>query len=394
MAAQENEEVLLPVNSTSQEDQSAGVEETDVAAPYAPVKERRVLTQTYDYAVRQLMDMVVEGDLILDPDYQRRYRWPDDKAARFVESIILNIPVPVFYFAEEADGRLSVIDGQQRLTSLFRYIKPAEISGVFPDKQLDELVIPDGLKIRPDLKGKAYTTLSREDKSALAKRPIRCIVVLNESDPALKFEVFERLNTGSAKLSDQETRNCIYRGSFNELIKDLTLNAKFQSMVSLPSDVRKAMKDVELILRFFAYRELTDETLYTDNLTEYLNNFMEDNREASASRLLQLRALFEQTIDAVHAHLGPGIAYRKPIDLSDPVARGFAPNLINGAIFESQMVAFSKVIESGKPLPVDAKQRVYSSFAEKDYTRSISQGTSQKARALRRNSILTAILSR
>ncbi len=371
-----------------------GVEEIPSTAPYAPVKERRVLTQTYDYAVRQLMDMVVEGDLILDPDYQRLYRWPDDKAARFIESIILNIPVPVFYFAEESDGRLSVIDGQQRLTSLFRYMKPAELSGIFPARGMDELVIPAGLKLRPDLFERPYTSLSRDDRSALAKRPIRCIVVLNESDPALKFEVFERLNTGSAKLTDQETRNCLYRGNFNELIKDLAQNQKFQEMASLPSESRKSMKDVELILRFFAYRELSEDTLYTDNLNEYLNNFMEENREIGATRISFMRNLFEKTVDALYKYLGPGVAFRKPIDLENPQAKGFAPNLINGAIFESQMVAFSNVIEATGSVPSDVLERIYASFQVKDYNKSISQGTSQKARALRRNTTLTNLLSR
>ena len=82
-----------------------------MTAPYGAVSERKVLIQQYDYAVRTLMDMVTEGDLILDPDYQRQYRWTDDKASRFIESIALNIPVPVLYLAEEADGSFGLLKG-------------------------------------------------------------------------------------------------------------------------------------------------------------------------------------------------------------------------------------------------------------------------------------------
>ncbi|WP_218569282.1 DUF262 domain-containing protein [Pseudomonas sp. F(2018)] len=192
---------------------AAELDELDVpdTEPYAPVSERKVLIQQYDYAVRTLVDMIIEGDLILNPDYQRLYRWAPEKASRFIESILLNIPVPVVYFAEESNGSFSVIDGQQRLTSLLNFIKP----------EAGEEITLTGLKLRPEINGKPFTELDRTDRSAITKRPIRCIVVLNESDKALKFEVFERLNTGSTSLTEQEVRNSIYHGNFNDLIKEL-----------------------------------------------------------------------------------------------------------------------------------------------------------------------------
>lgn len=103
--------------------------------------------------------------------------------------------MPVVYLAEEKDGTFSVIDGQQRLTSLFRFIKANEIENLFPDSGLMPLKLT-GLKIISEINGKEYLELDRVLRSNIAKRAIRCIVVLNESDEALKFEVFERLNTG------------------------------------------------------------------------------------------------------------------------------------------------------------------------------------------------------
>lgn len=105
------------------------------------------------------------------------------------------------------------------MTSLFRFIKANEIENLFPDSGLMPLKLT-GLKIISEINGKEYLELDRVLRSNIAKRAIRCIVVLNESDEALKFEVFERLNTGSASLSDQEVRNCVYRGSYNELLKN------------------------------------------------------------------------------------------------------------------------------------------------------------------------------
>lgn len=367
-----------------------GVDDAIDDLPYTPSPERKVLIQTYDYAVRTLMDMVLEEDLILDPDYQRHYRWSDDKASRFIESVSLNIPVPVVYLAEEADGTFSVIDGQQRLTSLLRFIKPSDLRDVYRDGDPGELVL-SGLHVRPELNGKRYSELSRVDKSAIAKRPIRCIVVLNESDATLKFEVFERLNTGSLSLTDQEVRNCIYRGSYNTLIKRLALNPEFQEMISLPPNSRSTMKDAELVLRFFAYRELSEKTSYPDNYNEYLNSHMEENREIGSARSQELESIFTETVESIYKILGPGVAFRKPLDRRAPYS-GFAHNLINGAIFESQMVAFANALGSGS-LVESAKDRVAESFLNDDYWNSLFSGTAQRAKVVRRSMILTNLLT-
>ncbi|WP_462114832.1 GmrSD restriction endonuclease domain-containing protein [Lysobacter xanthus] len=337
------------------------------------------------------MEMVIEGDLILDPDYQRKYRWSDQKASRFIESIALNIPVPVFYFAEEPDGTFSVIDGQQRLTSLFRYLKPQELSSVFGD-DITELTLAD-LKVRSDLNGKKYADLERAERALLSKRPLRCIVVLNESDETLKFEVFERLNSGSASLTDQEVRNCLYRGPLNELLKELADNTQFKELVSLPDAAQKNMKDVELVLRFFAYRELNESSKYSDSYTEHLNTFMEENREISDKRRAQMRALFEETVGALHSSLGPSVAFRKPLDMGNPQSSAFANNLINGSIYESQMVSVSKLIEAGDQLPADLRGRLLSAFTDPNYTGAVLQGgTAKKSKVLARTRVLDALL--
>lgn len=362
------------------------------SAPYSNEGERKVLIQQYDYAVRTLMDMVVEGDLVLDPDYQRQYRWPDEKAARFIESIVLNIPVPVLYLAEDSDGTFSVIDGQQRLTSLLRFIKPHELTSLYPNRQLVPLVLSD-LRVRPDLNRMSYASLPRLDKSALAKRPIRCIVILNESDTTLKFEVFERLNTGSVSLTDQEVRNCIYRGSYNKLIKQLAANEVFHNLLNLPESLCKEMKDAELVLRFLAYKELSNETDYSDNFAEYLNRHMEDRRVITEDMARRLTAEFDETVQAVNRVLGPGIAFRKPSNRNDPLSGTFAQNKINGAIYEAQMISFSRYLATDKTLPdSELKERALRAFSDDVFWNSLFQGTAQRRKAIDRSGILTDLL--
>jgi len=377
--------------AVAQAEVATGVDDLPDDQPFKTKLERKVLIQTYDYAVRTLMDMIVEGDIRLDPDYQRLYRWDEEKASRFIESIFLNIPVPVIYMAEEADGKFTVIDGQQRLTSLFRYIRANDVDSMFPDRNLGALSLT-GLKIRSDLVGKAYTALDALDRSALAKRPIRCIVVLNESDNTLKFEVFERLNSGSASLTDQEVRNCIYRGSFNRMIKRLAGNAKFQEMISLPADSRKTMKDAELVLRFLAYRTISDASEYSESYSEFLNIYMEENREWPSARVSETETLFGRTVDLIYEALGAGVAFRKPNNRQDPLNARFAGNLINGALYEAQMIAFSRIVEEGldaKTTPQALKSAALSAFASNDFWDSLFQGTAQKRRVLLRSKVLT-----
>lgn len=359
-------------------DSNTGLDVVD-DEPYAPVTERKVLIQQYDYAVRQLVDMVIEEELKLNPDYQRQYRWAADKASRFVESIIMNIPVPVVYFAEETDGTFSVIDGQQRLTSLLNFIRPE------PGQELTLT----GLKLRPDLNGKLFTDLNRIDKSAITKRPIRCIVVLNESDQALKFEVFERLNTGSSSLTEQEVRNSIYHGNFNDLIKDLAQNPDFIEMIALPEQHQRNMKAEELILRFFAYRDLHEGAEYPGNYTEYLNNYMEQNRSLNSNTIENLRYIFDHTVALIKNLLDAGTAFRRPVVRGED--NRFAHTLINGAIYESQMIAFSKVIEAGRTGDLD-RAKVIASFTDDKYWGTLFQGTAKKATAIRRTEELCRLL--
>lgn len=367
---------------------NGGLDEDHQDAPYENKKGRKVVIQPYDYPVRTLMDMIVDGELKLNPDYQRKYRWDDIKASRFIESLVLNIPVPVVYLAEEPDNTFTVIDGQQRLTSLFRFLKPSELGHVFPETGLEKLILSD-LKVRDDMNEKHYLELDQTDKSSIAKRPIRCIAVLNESDSMLKFEVFERLNSGSASLTDQEVRNCTYNGRLNDLLKELAENEHFISMTRLSEQKVLQMKRPELVLRFFAYKEMTEETEYCGSYVEHLNQYMEENRHISEGKADEMRQLFNATIDLIFDSLGEGVAFRKPA--SDNLQDGFAQNLINGAIYESQMIAFSRLVDCEKKAPVNVKEVIHGAFLG-EYSNHIYQGTAKKNKVIARSKILTEAL--
>ncbi len=241
---------------------------------------RRVITQPYDFSVQDLVNKIESKDIDLTPDYQRNYVWGGDndnenKRSRLIESLLLNIPIPVIYFAEQKETlKYEVIDGQQRLRT-------------FNDFLNDEFELKD-LDVRSDVNGKKYSQLEPIDKNEIRKRSIRAIVILNDSDEEVKYEVFERLNLGSIQLTPQEIRNNAFRGSFNNLLKELSNNSDFKSMIKfrLDSDQNNMARE-ELILRFFAYHE--NELKKVTNLSYFLTKYMKNNQNIDQEKIAELK---------------------------------------------------------------------------------------------------------
>lgn len=207
-------------------------EELDISA-----SERKLVTQPYDYSVDQLTSHVDKGKILLiEVPYQREYVWDDSKASRLIESLILNVPIPVCYFAENEDGTWEVIDGLQRVQSIVRFLR-------------NEFTLR-GLSVLTEMNGRRYRELPARDQRRIDSRTLRFVVITDESHPDIKFDVFERLNTGAVKLLPQELRNCIYRGPFNDRLHELAKDQRFTAAIGRQKDSR--MRGEELVLRFFA----------------------------------------------------------------------------------------------------------------------------------------------
>jgi Protein of unknown function DUF262 len=177
-----------------------------------PITSRKIYTKQADAEVEGLYRKYLRAKLIVQPDFQRHFIWDEKKASRLIESAILDIPIPSIYLAEEPDGREYVIDGQQRLMSFFSFI-----DGKFPNGKEFRLT---GLKVLQELKTKNFKELDQQSQDKILYYKSRVITFPSESDNQLKFEVFERLNTGSVSLNNQELRNCIYHGKYIDLLRE------------------------------------------------------------------------------------------------------------------------------------------------------------------------------
>lgn len=272
------------------------------------VDDRKLVTQPYDLAVKGLSQDIETDRIKLKIEYQRKYVWDSGKASRLIESLLLNIPIPVCYFAEDEDGAYEVIDGLQRLTTISRY--------------LDKKFALNGLSVLSELNGKRFDQLEPREMRRLENRTIRCIVITEDSNPDIKFDVFERLNTGAAMLTAQELRNSVYRGPFNDSLRGLAKEAAFTVLMGGTANTR--MDHEELILRFFSLVEGVE--TYKPPLRQFLNSYMRQNRKTVPSDA-QI-ALFRDCCATIGHVMG------------DAPFRGVnSKNPVNKAVFDALMVA-------------------------------------------------------
>ena len=293
------------------------------------VDQRKIIWQAKDFSIREFLSMKNDGELILQPDYQRNFVATDLIASKLIESILLDVPIPVIYLAEEQDGNFSVIDGQQRLTSFISYL-----NGKFPDDRPFRL---SGLKVLSELNRSTFGELSTEHQKKIRNTTIHSIIIKKESNPDIKFEIFERLNTGSTKLNEDEIRNTVYRGGYISLLHKLSANPLFHDLVK-KDNFKKRMIYNGMILRFLAISEKSYLN-YRSSMKQFCNKELRDNRNLTPEKAREFKNRFEHCLDLVKIVFGEH-AFRRYIPGNETKAGYWAIGQINMALFDLQMVGF------------------------------------------------------
>jgi hypothetical protein len=330
-----------------------------------PKEKRTLRTQAYDKSIGDIIGMIGDGDLLLDPEYQRSYVWDTKKASLLVESIILNVPIPVIYVSEEDDGGWNVVDGLQRLHSLKRFFD-------------NEFKLKD-LEVINEFNGLQYSTLNPKASRIIKNGILRVILILKESHPEIKYDIFMRLNRGAIKLNEQELRNCLYRGNLNELLLRLRQNKKFLSLIGLTLPHRR-MVDAELILRYLTLSDGYNKETgaidnYKGNIKTSLNSYCDSHKKIDNEAAIALKSKFESTIDKVYATLGGAAFHRINSD-------GTTDGRLNRAIMDCIMLSFEGLdmnwLLENKTKIVDLLKRLPSE--DQAFNDAISYGTSTKKR--------------
>ena len=236
-----------------------------------------------DMPVDGLIKRFDNGDVFI-PDFQRNFVWTLAQASRFIESLLLGLPVPgIFLFKEPDTQKLMVVDGQQRLQSLKKFYQ-----GNFAEKRFKLI------GVSPEFDNKTYQDLSSPDRLRFDDS-IMHATIFQQAEPSNDrssiYSVFERLNTGGTPLTPQEIRACVYRGKLDKMLSEFADNPSWRELYG-KRNIRK--KGEEIILRFFSlYFDLEK---YDRPMKRFLNLFMEENREPDKDREDELRKLFTKTV--------------------------------------------------------------------------------------------------
>jgi hypothetical protein len=279
---------------------------------------RQIVSQKIDLPISTLPEMIKE-QINLNPDFQRRDRWDEEKQSRFIESIIMNVPIPPVFLGEDQYGMYVVLDGRQRLTAIREFL-----NNTFKLKSL---------KVWGDLNGQNYNDLEKKKlAAAITRRFIPAVVILKESSTQVKYDVFDRLNTGGVTATPMEIRNAVFQGGFNKLIRQLAELPEFRRLWDIPTEqgelekngLYRDMSDLELVLRFFALSHYDQMNM---KYKDYLGDFMDRrNKDYVKNQALEKedRQVFIRTIENCWIVFGAAVfrknaQSKKSVPLADAV---------------------------------------------------------------------------
>ena len=305
--------------------QNGNDDELEIGEYEIPINERKVIVDKTDPDIDDICRRIDKGKLIARADFQRNYVWeskPEIKS-KLIESVLLNIPIPVIYTAQIEEEKEEVIDGQQRILTFYGFK-----NNKFPLNRLS---------ILKELNGKKFQDLSEDLQDKILNRGLSVIRILKESQKDIKFEIFQRLNRGSVKLNEQELRNCIYRGNFNDLLKILVKNPDFLRLQGL-KEFHKRMVDVERILRFFAFCD-KGERNYKSPSKQFLNNYIESKRHLNEKEIEEKKILFKKCVELCQQVFGD-LAFRRYYFGDSDSKEGYKDSKINEGILDIQLYGF------------------------------------------------------
>ncbi|MCK3684617.1 DUF262 domain-containing protein [Maribellus sp. YY47] len=252
-------------------------------------------TDRLDMSFGEIISMYERDEIIINPEFQRFYRWTDYQKSRFLESVILGIPVPPIFVAEDTNGRWELVDGLQRLSSILSFFG---ILKTIPEKNNWQLESGDIVK---SLEGFSQVDLPMKIQLNIKRATCRVEIIKWDSVYDMRYELFNRLNTGGTPLTDQEIRNCIYRGvssKFNDFLKKLASNSKFIMLVDATQQQVSELYLEELVLRFLSMTHNVKNISLS--MGQHMSEFMRDAVMNENFNYQKYESIFNQTVNILH----------------------------------------------------------------------------------------------
>lgn len=231
-------------------------------------------TERLDVSFGEILNMYEHGEIVIDPVFQRLFRWDDEQKTRFIESLLLGIPIPPIFVAANNEGIWELVDGLQRISTFLSFIGVLKL-GKQSDKG-NKWKLLSGTRVS-SLEGYTYETLPQKYRLSLKRAVCRVEILKWDSNYDMRYELFNRLNTGGTPLTRQEIRNCIFRdisSKFNDFLHELAGNKDFKQTVMLSQEQNECLFNEELVLRFFALFDGGPSMSIHSGFAQYMTDYM------------------------------------------------------------------------------------------------------------------------
>ena len=331
-------------------------------------KRKEIRTDGYAMSISEWGSLYESKEIDIHPEFQRFYRWSDTQKTNLIESILLGIPIPPVFVSQRKDGIWDVVDGLQRLSTIYQFM------GILKDensKKIAPLTLSE-TKYLPSLKGKRWNNPDDEDSSfsqelrlIIKRSKINVSIVLKESDETAKYDLFERLNTGGSDLSPQEVRNCILvmlNKEFYNWLQSLASYPPFQECIALSDKPLKESYDLELALRFLIFSDI--DAVELDKIGDVGKFITEKMRSIAVDENFDKalwEALFKQTFDQLRDNLSDE-SFKRYNTCKQKFSGGFL-------LSQYEVVAYGVGYNLKNENPVlDVREKVASIWSDQRYT--------------------------
>lgn len=330
--------------------------QAQVAEEQLAEEQKSVDFDTKEFTIETLISKYEKGSIYV-PEYQRNLVWDFEKKCRLIESLLLGFPIPFMFGADNAStGKIELVDGRQRLGTVHEYIK-----GELKLDDLDRLNHMDGL---------GFADLSDRQQERFLNRTIRMVVLSQRTEESTRFDIFDRINSGSMRLTGAEMRRGAYQGPFYDLVEELSTNEQFVELCPLGTKLISRRENEELVLRFFAYTERYLD--FQHYVAKFLNEYLKDQNVVAEQRpqlLERCRVRFMNVMKFAKHNFPAGFA-KKKTDTNTPRVR-----------FEALSVGTALALEKRKDLKPKSLDWLESEeFQEQTTTHASNSGPRLRAR--------------
>lgn len=306
-------------------------------------KRNQLSTEKLDMSFGEIISMYQRGEIIINPEYQRLFRWTEFQKTRFLESLLLGIPVPPIFVAEDQNGKWELVDGLQRISTVLSFFDSLKDD----KKNKNKWTLTSG-ELISELNGYNIDTIPIKHQLRIKRSYCRIEITKWNEAVDMRYELFNRLNTGGAHLTDQEIRNCIFRGidqKLNTIISDLGNNVSFLDLISISDDKKEQLYNEELVLRFFTIYDEWDkiDSNFSIFLTDYMKRKVKEQKDFS-----EIAVIFVNTVNLL-LPLGKKIFRfsnnQFSTSLYDAIFVGIAKNIDKYLIDNGTLLADAKINE-------------------------------------------------